>query len=221
MKYRSIIYDLDGTLLDTTEGILEAVKHTISCMKLNPLPEQSLIKFIGPPIQKSFQKYYNFDGNQSQVAANIFRDYYKSVSLLKAKPYSQIMNMCKELKQKGIKQAVATYKREDYAIDLLCHYNFDMFIDIIHGADNNNILTKQNIIELCIKELKTQSKYCVFIGDSENDAIGAEKAGIDFIGVTYGFGFKTIEDVDAYPNIGVANSVEEITNFVNEIVSKN
>lgn len=210
MKYKFVIYDLDGTLLDTTEGILESIKYAAIQLGYCELPHEILLKFIGPPIQESYQKYYNCDKQEAQIAANIFRDYYKNKSLLKAKPYEGIFELCNQLKKTGMKQAVATYKREDYALELLTHFGFHNYMNAMHGADNNNILSKSDIIRLCMKEMRLTNTDCVYIGDTEKDVISANEIGLDFIGVTYGFGFKTKEDLKPYPNIGVVNSVGEI-----------
>ncbi len=205
----TVLFDLDGTLLDTTEGILESVKYTAKQLAYRELPYEKMIKFVGPPIQNSFIKYYGCDKETAQRAANIFRDYYKSKALLKAVPYEGIYELCEKLKQYDLKLAVATYKREDYALKLLKYFGFDKYCASMHGADNLNVLTKADIINFCMKETGGTIGNTVLVGDTVHDAKGAEKAGIRFIAVTYGFGFKTESDV-VYPNIGIANSVAEI-----------
>lgn len=207
---KKVIFDLDGTLLDTTEGILESVKFTANELGYPELSYKEILNFIGPPIQISFKKYYECNEEKAQAAANLFRKYYKGVALLKAKPYEGIYELCERLEENQIKMAVATYKREDYALTLLKHFHFDKYCCSIHGADNNNVLKKEDIVQLCIKEIGGSSSDSVLIGDTIHDAMGAAKAGIPFIAVTYGFGFKTIKDVDSYPHIGIANTPLEI-----------
>ena len=195
MRYKAVIFDLDGTLLDTTEGVLESAIHTAKIFGYPELPYETMLQFVGPPIQDSFIRHYHFSIEEAQKAANLFRDYYKEKSLFKAVPYEGIFQICEQLKANNIIQAVATYKREDYAIDLLKHFGFDVYFDIIHGADNHNILSKSDIIELCIKETSFSKNDCVLVGDTIHDANGAKKSGIDFIAVTYGFGFQPNEDI--------------------------
>ena len=84
----------------------------------------------------------------------------------------------------------------------------------MHGADNFNRLTKADIVETCIRELGVGRKEVVLVGDTEHDAVGAANAGVDFIGVTFGFGFKTESDVGRYPNIGCAGSLEQIEELI-------
>lgn len=217
---KNVIFDLDGTLLDTTEGVLESVKYSAKELGYPELSDKELRTFIGPPVQLSFKKYYGCDDKRAQMAADLFRKHYKDASLFKAKPYDGIYELCEALKSQNIRMAVATYKREDYALALLCHFGFDRYCVSMHGADNNNILKKEDIVELCRKELGSVKDECVLVGDTEHDAAGASKAGIPFLAVTYGFGFKTERDVQSFPHIGVADSPVEIADFLlNRIIN--
>ena len=115
----------------------------------------------------------------------------------------------------NIKSVVATYKRQDYALTILKYFGFDKYIDIIHGADHENKLEKKDIIKNALMDVGiTDFSDAVMVGDSDNDAIGAEKIGISFIGVTYGFGFSSKIDVCHYRNIGVAESTQQIVDII-------
>jgi len=211
---KAVIFDLDGTLLDTAEGILESAGYAAKQMGFEALPPSTMLHFVGPPIQSSFIKYYGCTPEQAQRAADIFRSYYKENALFKARLYPDMTAVLQEIKARGIKMAVATYKREDYALAILEHFNVTPFCLSMHGADNDNRLTKADILNLCIEELAECGQDVVLVGDTEYDAIGAEKAGVPFLGVTYGFGFRTDRDVNDYPNIGCAHNTREILNFI-------
>ena len=209
MKYKLAIFDLDGTLLDTTEGILDSVKHTIKTYSLPMLSDNELCSFIGPPIQLSLNKHYGLEGNKLQEITNHFRTEYSTKNLLKATPYKGIFQLLERLMTKGIQCAVATYKREDYALRLLNHYGFNNYMDIMYGADNENKLKKKDIIIKCIESSGiTDYKDVVMVGDTTHDSCGAFELGLDFIGVTYGFGFKK-EDKSNHNFIGMADMPEE------------
>lgn len=202
-RYEAVIFDVDGTLLDTTEGVLNSVKYAMREKSLEIPSDEYLRSFIGPPIQNSFAKLYGLEGKELQELTDLFRNRYKSTELLKAKPYDGLFEVLSNLKNAGIKIGIATYKREDYAITLLKHFGFDKYTDVMHGADNNNVLKKKDIIELCLKEMGVEDyKRAVMIGDSDNDALGADHIGIEFVGVTYGFDFAKPEDVQQFPSIG-------------------
>lgn len=211
---KAVLFDLDGTLLNTTEGVLESAIFAARKLGYDELPHETMLSFVGPPIQNSFIKWYGCSQEKAQDAANIFRSYYKENALFKAKLYSGLMDLLKELQMKDIKMGVATYKREDYAISILEYFGIAPFCITMHGADNFNKLTKADIVNLCLEELGTEKSEVVLVGDTEHDALGAERAGVPFLGVTYGFGFKSKADVDKFPNIGCANSPKEILNFM-------
>ena len=211
---KNVIFDLDGTLLDTREGVIESAKYAAKQMGYPELPHETMLSFVGPPIQNSFMNHYGCDQETAQKAANIFRDHYKNTALLLAEPYEGIYDLCELLKENGVRMSVATYKREDYALTLLRHFNFHKYCDPMHGADNNNALKKEDIVRMCQEEMGATKENSVLIGDTDNDAKGAVKADTPFIAVTYGFGFKTEEDVVKYPYIGVAKKPMEIAKII-------
>ncbi|MEH2944195.1 HAD-IA family hydrolase [Lachnospiraceae bacterium KK002] len=212
--FRLVIFDVDGTLLNTSEGILESVRYTIKKYGLEMLEESVLKTFIGPPIQESFQRAYHLDEETVKKLTETFRDRYKSVDLLKAVPYEGIFDVFRYLKESGTRIAIATYKRQDYAEIILRHFGFGAYSDIIFGADHNNKLRKSDIIKKCLSAAQLDSSAeAVMIGDSENDATGAKEAGVQFIGVTYGFGFQNqyMEKVSA---LGMADEPIQLKKYL-------
>lgn len=211
-QYKYVIFDVDGTLLDTAEGIMKAVKETMRIEKLEIPSDDMFRTFIGPPMQNSFQKLYGFDAERARELANVYRDFYKQDDyILKASPYEGMYEVCQALVTAGRKIGIATYKRQDYAEKIVRCFKFDRYTDYIYGADYENRLKKVDIIRLCLDEMGCKDYgQAVMIGDSDNDAIGAQGLGIDFIGVTYGFGFSNKEEVNAYANVGCADTPLEL-----------
>ena len=190
-RFDLVIFDLDGTLLDTSEGILSSIRFTTDHFHLRPIPEERIRSFIGPPIQWSFMKEYGLSVEKGNDYAAVFRDRYKNYDLMKAVPYPGIIEAMKKLKAMGCKLAVATYKREDYALELLERYAFLEQCSIAHGCDFAGKRKKADIIRMCIEEAAINDRdRAVLVGDTESDRNGALEAGIHFIGVTYGFGYK-------------------------------
>ena len=213
-KYELIIFDVDGTLLDTSEGVLAAVEYTIEKMKLKKLNKEDMLKFIGPPIQDSFQNIYNLKGDILQEIADIFRNRYSYVELLKAKPYNKIYETLDELKSLGIEMAIATYKRDDYALKIIKNFGFDKYTNIMYGSDHYNVLKKSDLIKKCILDSKcTDCSKIVMVGDTSQDAIGAQKNGIDFIGVTYGFGYNKASIKENNLNIKFIKTPDELLRY--------
>ncbi len=215
MNIKNVIFDLDGTLLDTTEGILESVLYAAEQERYPELPREKMLQFIGPPIQHSFMKYYGADAISAQRAADVFRTYYKEKALLKAIPYPGIGNLCETLKKKGFRLAVATYKREDYALTLLKHFKFDRWCNPMHGADDFNKLKKEDIIRICMKEMDATIQDTVLVGDTDHDAKGAAMAGIPFLAVTYGFGYRLGSTIQTETQLlGIADTPMQIAEIL-------
>ena len=216
-KYKLAIFDVDGTLLDTSEGIISSVKYTIDHFGLYGLSETELRSFIGPPIQNSFAGTYGISGPILQQIASVFRTRYKDTDLLKAKPYEGIYDTLTGLLERDIKIAIATYKREDYARTIVNSFGFNRYSRIIHGADDENKLTKSDIIDICIRESGVEKNKAIMIGDTENDAAGADYLKIDFLAVSYGFGFKPGETFDKHPHIGIADTPLKILKIIDDL----
>ena len=202
----AILFDLDGTLLDTSEGIRHSVRYALDQLQLPQPSEECLREFVGPPIQESLMRYGGLSKEDAQRGANIFRDFYKNRALFEASLYEGIIPLLEQLHEQDIKIGVATYKREDYAIDILKHFGIAMYCNVMHGADNENKLTKADIIDLCIDELGVQKHNIVLVGDTEHDAKGASQAGIKFCAVTWGFGYQGSTINSAYDINFVCNN---------------
>lgn len=215
MNYKLVIFDVDGTMLDTSEGLIASVVWTINTLGYQ-MPEKSVIEsFVGPRIQDSLNRVYGLNGEELAYAAKVFRDHYKKGDVLLAKPYEGIYEMMEILKNQGIHIAVATNKRQDFVDQLMKKYFFESYVEVVYGTDFEGRFNKVDLIQLCMEKLQIKEKqYAVMIGDSVYDAEAARKADIDFIGVTYGFDFKTEEDVNKWENVGCIHSILELKSIV-------
>lgn len=207
---KAVIFDLDGTLLDTGKGVVKSVKYTIQQMKLPSLSQSELETFVGPPIKNKLQQTFNLTEEQAVEGMNIFRNHYGKEDIYIAEPYAAIEDLLGMLKRDGFKLGVATYKREDQAIKLLEKMQIADFFDVIHGADPEGKMSKADVINKSLLDLDCDSQEAVMVGDSDNDAIGAATAGMHFLGVTYGYGFKSEADVAKHVNIGSVADCSEI-----------
>lgn len=207
---KAVIFDLDGTLLNTTEGVLESIGHTVATLGCKKMPREKWTNFIGPPIMRTLIEEFGCTEDEARAGTKIFREYYAKNALLKAFPYDGIFEVCEGLKDMGIRMSVATYKREDYAVRLLEYFGFHRYFYPMHGADENDTLTKKDIVNKCMEEMGFSKKEYLLAGDTSSDAKAAEDVGISFLAVTYGFGYKTEEDVVSRTKIGVAGKPEDI-----------
>lgn len=212
--YRAIMLDLDGTLLDTTEGVLHAVERTIELLGLDKLDSAILKSFVGPPMQLSFQKYYGMQDNKALEAANLFRNIYKEESLFKAELYPTVLDTLKCLKGYGYKMAIATNKSHNNAIDISYHFHVSDYCDYIQGSDFQGKLRKKDIILQCCEKLQCNPEDCVYVGDSIFDLEGAEKCHMKFIAVMYGFGFRPNEAIHSNFLIDRINDFSQLQNLL-------
>lgn len=209
-----IIFDLDGTLLDTSEGSIKSIDFTIKRMGYAPISEETKRSFIGPPIFNSLQSTYHLSDDEAHKATEVFREAYKHKFLYEARIYDGIVPLLQTLCDKGYILAVASYKRDDYCKMLVQYFGLDVYFQCVLGSDSNNTLTKADIIRQCMQECNnTQAQNTLLVGDSAHDALGAQTLGLDFIAVTYGFGFKKGEAIP-YPHKGCVNTPIEVLDYI-------
>lgn len=210
----NVLFDLDGTLLDTSAGILESVRYTAKKMGLGVLSDKQMYSFIGPPLKQSFIREYGCTEEDAEMAVKIFREYYSNGAIFNSKPYDGISELCQMLKNHNYGLAVATNKPDGFAHKLIKNFGIDDYFDSIHGADQNGKLKKADLIALCLDDLRAVPDNCALVGDTDNDAAGAMDAGVHFIAVTYGFGFRNASDVK-YPHcIGIANTPIQVSKLI-------
>ncbi|MCR5626259.1 MAG: HAD hydrolase-like protein [Lachnospiraceae bacterium] len=215
-KYDLAIFDADGTLFYTKPGIVACIKETVDHFGLRKLNEDEFDQFIGPPIHDTFAKVYEVSAERGLEIATEFRKRYRTDKFLyDATVYDGMMETLKVLKENGVKLGVATYKM-DYMAEGICHhFHIDDYIDSIHGTDNESKRKKPDIIRMCMEDYNIEDPTrAVMIGDTHFDALGAEQAGCSFLGVTFGFEFKTFDDVKGFKRvIGVADTPLDILKF--------
>lgn len=189
MMYDLIIFDLDGTLLDTSQGIFNSVRYTEKYMGLSPINDEDLRKFVGPPPKEMYKEKYGLSEEMALEAAKKHREYGKTKAIYEAKLYPDVFDTLSILKNNGIKLAVATLKLKSIADEVLRFNNLYGFFDAIVGMDENESITKTETIIMAEKIIDSSGSV-LMVGDSLYDYEGAIDANVDFLGVLYGFGFN-------------------------------
>lgn len=190
-KYKVVLFDLDGTLLDTSPGIFNSVRFAEKSLGLNPIPDSKLRKFIGPPPIKSYMDNHGVSHEIAVEATRFHRQYGAEYGIYEAEVYDGIPELLEKLRTKGLMLGVCTLKRQDIAEKVLDNFKLIDFFDVIVGIDNQELLTKTDTINIALEKLMYYDKSrVILIGDSMYDFEGAKEANIDFIGVTYGFGLN-------------------------------
>lgn len=192
-----IIFDLDGTLLDTSQGIYNSVRYAEQEMGFEPISDDRLREFVGPPPKKMYMTVYGVSEEIAMKAAQKHREYGRSKAIYEAVPYPDMKSTLVELKQKGYKLAVATLKSEEIAISVLTITGLLECFDTVVGMDAKESLTKADTIRIAMDRTDVLDvQKTTLVGDSEYDWIGAKECGVDFIAAMYGFGTEIFKCLD-------------------------
>lgn len=212
--YKCILFDMDGTLVNTYEGIYNSYKYALEQMNL-PFHGDSFVgKVIGAPLLSVFTEYFRLNEQISLQAVEYYRKYYSAKGKNEAVLYDGIDDILQQLKKHGYLLGVATLKRESFATEILNTLNIHKYFDIVCGIDENDSLSKTDLILKCIHILNVSNINTILVGDSEYDAKGAADANIDFLAVLYGFGFKDETSLKENPATFVAKSPYECLEFI-------
>ena len=194
-KYDIALFDLDGTLSESGEGILECVRIVFSEMH-RPLPdEKTLASFIGPPMTDSLKRC-GFSEDEAQTGLQIYKRNYVEKGIYKNKVYGGMYETLQTLKDNGVLLAVATTKYQPFADKIIKMLELDKYFDFVGGSSGTpERHTKIQVMEYVLDKLG-KDKKAVMIGDTRFDAEGAFMAKTDFIGCLYGYG--TREEMERY-----------------------
>jgi phosphoglycolate phosphatase len=191
-RYKIALFDLDGTLMNTSPGIFTTANWTMKQLgKPIETDLKQLSKFVGPPLKECFRVTFNLEEELIDEACEIFRKGYDEHGKHLATPYEGMAELLQSLNSNDIICSVATMKYEDPARDMIVEQDLDKYFKVVYGSDVEGIKTKSSIISQTLKELNIDPRDAVLVGDTQHDLIGAKEAGVDFIGVSYGFGFNS------------------------------
>lgn len=213
-EYNYILFDLDGTLTESAEGITNSVKYALEKYGISGVTTEELLKFIGPPLQDSFIEFYHFSEEDAIKAVAFYREYFSEKGIFENRVYDGIPELLGKLKQKGKKLFVATSKPEKFTNRILEHFDLAKYFDFVAGATMDNIRTKKaDIIAYILEHIPSEDfDKVIMIGDRHHDIEGAIANQIDSIGVLYGYGTK--EELTKAGSTYIASSIEELENLI-------
>jgi len=187
-KFDTLLFDLDGTLTDSTEGILNCLIYAIERMGFE-VPEDTNI-FLGPPIRQSFAEFLGMNGEQVDEAVRIFRERYSDTGLFENRVYDGIPGMLERLKSGGKRLMVATSKPQVYAVRIFERFGLAQYFEIVGGAELDGSRDyKDEVIEYVLAKAGiTDRSTVLMIGDRRQDVLGAHKTDIECMGILWGYG---------------------------------
>jgi len=212
MNYRNVLFDLDGTLTDPFLGITNSWKHALQKLKIEIDPN-ILRTFIGPPLEKTFMEYFNFDKENTEIGKKYYREYFSEIGIYENKLYEGIENLLKELNERDKTCILATSKPIIFAEKIIKYFNIDKYFKYTVGGNLEGTFNeKEDIIKFIIEKYNLDKLETIMIGDRKYDIIGAKMNGIKSIGVTYGYG--SIEELQNENPEYIIDNVEKILEIV-------
>lgn len=187
-NFDTLLFDLDGTLTDSTEGIVRCLEYALERMGFD-IPKDTN-KFLGPPLYRSFAEFCGMNEEQVNEAVRIFRERYSTVGLFENRVYEGVPEMLKRLRDGGKRIMVATSKPEVYAVRIFDRFGLSQFFEIVGGANINGTRNdKDEVIEYVLEKAGISDRSSVLmIGDRRQDVLGAHKTGLKCMGILWGFG---------------------------------
>ena len=198
---KAVLFDFDGTIADSSEGIFYTALYTVRKLGIDKeYSEEELRRFVGPPLRRCFIEAFNLDESLLDDAVKIYRKEYFRAGMLMMHLYPGIEKLLIDLRKRGIKTGVASFKMDGLVRKCLGNL----------GVLQYGQLTKGDIINLAISDLGEERSSILMVGDTENDRKGAEDAAVPFLGVSYGFGFRN----DGQYDFDVVPSVPAILSYI-------
>ena len=193
--YQYIIFDLDGTLIKSEEGLYDSITYALEKSGVHPGDRKDMKRMIGPVLWESFQKFYNMSAEEADRANTYFVEAYEKEGIYNASVYEGVENMLETLQNAGRILLVVTAKPRDMAETVLNHTGIDQYFQAVIGPARGNKKTdKGSLLKEALSFLaKTgtdhfQKEQAVMVGDRMFDIQGAVETGIQSIGVLYGYG---------------------------------
>ena len=210
MQYKTLFFDLDGTLTDSAPGITETTRRTLHHYGIEEKAER-LLRFIGPPLSAAFREYYGFSPEKTKEAVAYWREIYFREELWKSTPFAGVRELLEALRLRGYRLCIATSKPQILADMVLENAGLSAYFDLVIGAtldDSRN--DKTSVLRYAIEKSGAPKADCLMIGDRVHDARGAAENGIAFLGVLYGYGNR-----EEFENsVFIAENVSSILQFL-------
>lgn len=211
-KYKTLLFDLDGTITDSSEGIINSIVYALEKMDVTITDRAVLKKFVGPPLMDSYKKYFGFTKEEAELGLKLFREYFAEKGIFENRLFDGMAELLADLVKEGYELVLATSKPDVYAEKILEHFNIKQYFTHMSACpmDEANT-TKIDIIKGALEMTSNKNKdKILMIGDTALDVNGAKICGIDALGVLYGT--DTAEELKNA--VYIAKDIDEIRSIL-------
>ena len=213
MTKKAIFFDLDGTLTDSGEGIMNCAELGLRHFGLPVPPREQMRVFVGPPLDQTFLKF-GVPADKTDEAIEVFRSRYRTVGKYENFPYPGIREALQQLKDQGHRLFVATSKPEVLANEVLEHFDLSRYFEKIAGATLDGSRSHKADVITYLLGMTGDVGQTLMVGDTAFDVIGAAQHGIPTVGVSWGYG--EVKDMLEAGAIAIANTMEEMVVLLNK-----
>lgn len=213
--WKTVLFDLDGTLTDSAEGITKCVQYALSELGYEVSELSELNCFVGPPLHDMFMSYTGMDSDMADKAVALYRERYVPTGMFENKLYPSVIELLNLLKKNGVIMGVASSKPEIYVKQILEHFGISDYFKVVVGSElDGRRVAKKEVLEEAIHRLHMEKKrdQIVLVGDTAYDVLGANEADIDCIAVTYGYGDRA--EMERVKPVYIAQSVSDVIDCV-------
>lgn len=207
-QYRYILFDLDGTLTDPQEGIINSIQHALKRYGIKK-EDHELLHFIGPPLHHSFTEIFGTEEKAFEAVA-VYREYYATKGIFENMVYAGMPELLNDLTADNKTLFVATSKPTVFAEQIIKHYNIAHHFKAVVGSNLDGSHTdKKEIIQTILDQIPgVDRNELLMIGDRKFDIVGAKHHRIDCAAVTFGYG--TLEELQQEKPTHLVNTIEEL-----------
>lgn len=214
--YHYIFFDLDGTLTDSKEGILNCLRYALNKMGRPVPPEETLLKFIGPPLQDSYMEYCGLTEAEAAEGIRLFRERYAPIGKFENAAAPGMPELCARLKERGFVLALASSKPEEMCLPICEKFDFTPSLTVITGSLPEGDWSKADVIRETMRRLglsEADKPSVLMVGDRKFDVLGARECGIDCVGVEF-FGYAAPGELAQAGAVAVVKTPEELEDFL-------
>lgn len=214
--FLNILFDLDGTLSDTEEGIVKSVQHALAAFSVQEEDPASIRRFIGPPLRESFRLFYGMTAEEAERAVAKYRERYETVGVYENRLFDGVPGMLAALRRAGKRLAVATSKPTVFARKVLRQHDIERYFEVVVGCElDGRRDTKEEVISEALRQLgigETERKNTVMVGDRRHDLNGGKAFGLKTVGLR--LGFADPGELEACHPDHIAADIAELTAYL-------